>query len=165
MKRVTRPKRKPNPKDLFGIKKVPSYSVVPSTGMIYEALGMWDGADKYGAFNWRAHPVQAMVYVDAIDRHVKAWVAGQEIDPKSGKPHLGHAKACLGILIDAFETGNMIDNRPKNVATLRLLEQYDRTTPPQEVISVPNPSRSTDRRRAAAPARGRPRAANRKTAR
>jgi hypothetical protein len=26
--------------------------------------------------------------------------------------HLGHAKACLGILLDAEATGNLIDDRP-----------------------------------------------------
>lgn len=155
----------PNPKDLFGVRKVPALSVVPATSMIYEALGMWEGAEKYGAFNWRDHPVQAMVYVDAMDRHIKAWVAGQETDPKSGKPHLGHAKACIGIIIDAFETGNLIDNRPKNAATLRLLEQYDRTNQLQEVPRVPkSSSRSTNRRRSSATARRGARAAHRKTA-
>lgn len=142
-------KKKPNPKDLFGVKKVPSYSVVPSTSMIYEALGMWNGAEKYGPFNWRDHPVQAMVYVDALDRHMKAWVAGQEIDPKSSMPHLGHAKACIGILIDAFETGNLIDNRPKNPATLRLLETYDRTGMP----NVQNEKVRRDRNRTTRSAR------------
>jgi hypothetical protein len=116
-----------NPKDLVGILKVPSLSVVPATGMIYEALAMWDGAVKYGPFNWRENPVKATVYLDAHDRHIKAWAAGQDIDPKSGMPHLGHARACLGILVDAFETGNLIDDRPKNEAVVRLLEHYDRT--------------------------------------
>lgn len=153
----------PNPKDLLGVKKVPSFSVVPTTGMIYEELAMQDGAAKYGPFNWREHPVQAMVYIDALGRHIKAWVAGQEIDPKSGKPHLGHAKACIGIIIDAFETGNLIDNRPKNAATLRLLEQYDQSTPPQEPTNAP--SRTTNRRRAAASPRRRARTAHRKTTR
>lgn len=156
----------PNPKDLFGVRKVPALSVVPATSMIYEALGMWEGAEKYGAFNWRDHPVQAMVYVDAMDRHIKAWVAGQETDPKSGKPHLGHAKACIGIIIDAFETGNLIDNRPKNAATLRLLERYDRSTNSQEVPRASKSSlRSTNRCRAPSASRRRARAPDRKAAR
>lgn len=120
-------KKTPNPKDLFGVKKVPSYSVVPATSMIYEALGMWDGAGKYGPFNWRDHPVLASVYFDALDRHVKALVAGQWIDPKSGMPHAGHAKACLGILIDAYESKNLIWNLPPMPEILVLLEQYDRS--------------------------------------
>jgi len=124
--------KKENPKDAFGAKKVPSYSVVPVTGMIYEALGMWDGGIKYGPFNWRDNAVKATIYLDAMKRHMDAWSAGQEIDPKSGMPHLGHAKACLGILIDAFETGNLIDDRPKNEAVVRLLDQYDRTSMPRE---------------------------------
>ena len=148
----------PNPKDLFGVRKVPSYSVVPSTSMIYEALGMWNGAERYGPFNWRDHPVQCMVYIDALERHIKAFVAGQHMDPKSGMPHLGHAKACIGIIIDALETGNLIDNRLKNPATLRLLEMYDKTgLPPQEKKRVSRSSRSrrAPRRGATATARRR----------
>ena len=118
-----------NPKDRFGALKVPTLSVVPSVSLIYEALGMWNGAEKYGAFNWRDHPVLASIYVDAAFRHVMAWHAGEDTDPQSGMPHLGHAKACLGILADAFETGNLIDDRPKNGAVPRLLKQYDRTQP------------------------------------
>src|SRR6266704_1488955 len=106
-------RRSANPKDRYGVLKVASYSVVPATSMIYEALGMWDGGIKYGPFNWQAHPVRASVYFDALDRHVKALVAGQWIDPKSHMPHAGHAKACLGILIDAYETGNLIWDLPQ----------------------------------------------------
>jgi len=128
-----------NPKDLIGSKKVPSYSVVPMTGMIYEAAAFIDGAEKYGPFNWREEPVSALVYLDALDRHMKAWGAGQDIDPKSGKPHLGHAKACLAILIDAFETGNLIDDRHKDEVVVRLLDQYDRSQPPPTEVSSAKP--------------------------
>lgn len=127
-----------NPKDAFGILKVPNLSVVPAVSLIYEALGMWNGAMKYGHYNWRGHPVVASIYVDAALRHIMAWQSGEEIDPQSGAPHLGHAKACLGILADALETGNLIDDRPKSDAVTRLLRQYDRT-PKQTEAKMPHP--------------------------
>lgn len=156
----------PNPKDLYGVKKVPSFSVVPVTSMIYEALAMWEGAAKYGPFNWRDHPVRASVYFDALDRHVKAIIAGQWIDPLSNKPHAGHAKACLGILIDAYETGNLIWDLPESQpAILKLLAQYDQSTPPQEDSRVRASSRPANQRHSAAPARRRARSGSRAAAR
>lgn len=101
-----------NPKDLLGIRK-PRISTVPPSSIIYTALGMQDGAIKYGPYNWRDNAVIASIYADATGRHMLAWFDGEDIDPKSGVPHLGHASACIAILVDAFETGNLIDDRPK----------------------------------------------------
>ena len=39
-----------NPKDLLGIKK-PPISLIPSAGLIHEAMAMKNGAAKYGPFN------------------------------------------------------------------------------------------------------------------
>lgn len=100
-----------NPKDLLGVKKV-SMSKIPSIAIAHEALAMMDGAGKYGPHNWRGNGVQAMIYIDALLRHVMLWVEGQEEAPDSGCHHLGHARACLGILLDAQATGNLIDDRP-----------------------------------------------------
>lgn len=72
-----------------------------------------DGARKYNSFNWRANKVQADIYVDAAFRHLSSWFEREEIAPDSGVHHLGHAMACLAILLDAQETGNLVDNRPK----------------------------------------------------
>jgi hypothetical protein len=36
---------------------------------------------------------------------------GEWIDSESGIPHLGHARACLGIIIDAYESGMLTDDR------------------------------------------------------
>ena len=112
-----------NPKDLIGVKK-PRLSLVSPAGIIYEALAMGNGADRYGAFNWRDKKVQAMIYVEACMRHLLAWQDGEEIAVDSGVPHLGHAKACLGIIIDALETDCLIDNRPKKGAAAKVLERY-----------------------------------------
>lgn len=88
-------------------------ALVPPSSVVYEALGFSDGAIKYGPYNWRENAVEFMTYAHACLRHLYAVIDGEWIDPESGKPHLGHAKACMGIIIDAYETGNLIDNRPK----------------------------------------------------
>jgi hypothetical protein len=112
-----------NPKDLVGIKK-PRLSLIPPAGLVYEALALQNGAIKYGAFNWREKKVQALIYVDACMRHLASWLDGEELASDSGIPHLAHAKACLGILIDAKETGNLIDDRPKPGVTAALIKKY-----------------------------------------
>lgn len=112
-----------NPKDLIGIKKV-RLGLVPPSSLVYQALAMENGADKYGPYNWRDNKVQATIYVDAALRHLLAWLDGEEIAADSGKPHLGHALACLGIIVDAKETGNLVDDRPKAGATTALLDRW-----------------------------------------
>jgi len=122
---VVRKKKSFNPKDLLGADKVPILSQSPAS-IIYEALGMWDGTKKYGPYNWRSSKVVASIYVDAAMRHILAWFDGEELARDSKAPHLGHAKACLGILADAIETGSLIDDRPPNGQAGDLLEKWKR---------------------------------------
>lgn len=103
-----------NPKDLLGVKKVPLGEVCP-VAMLHESCAMLDGDIKYGFRNWRQKDVQARIYIDAALRHINSWAEGEEVAEDSGVHHLGHARACLGILLDAQENGNLIDNRAKGV--------------------------------------------------
>lgn len=100
-----------NPKDILGSAKV-SLTAVPSVAILHEACALMTGDWKYGAYNWRAKPVVARIYIDAALRHIHAWFDGEECAEDSGVHHLGHARACLAILLDAMETGNLIDDRP-----------------------------------------------------
>lgn len=112
-----------NPKDLVGVKK-PQMHLVPPSSILYQALAMEDGAAKYGAYNWREKKVQASVYISACLRHLAAYQDGEDKAIDSGKPHLGHALACLGIIVDALETGNLIDDRPKAGAAGKVIETW-----------------------------------------
>ena len=100
-----------NPKDLIGRRKV-SITKLPPVAMLHGAAAMADGAAKYGAYNWRDKPVLASIYVDACLRHLEAWFDGEEEAGDSKVHHLGHAIGCLAVLLDAQETGNLIDDRP-----------------------------------------------------
>jgi len=99
-----------NPKDLIGSDKMPLH-LFPSTAVIYGALALLEGALKYGRSNWRAAGVRASIYYDAANRHLDKWFEGETIDSDSGLPHLSHAIACIAILIDSTETGNLKDDR------------------------------------------------------
>ena len=101
-----------NPKDRVGATKAP-LTLLPSVAVLHGAHAMSNGAAKYGAYNWRGHPVIASIYLDACLRHVHAWHDGEERADDSGVHHLGHALACLAILLDAQATGNLVDDRPK----------------------------------------------------
>lgn len=118
-----------NPKDRLGLKKT-RLSLVPPASIIYQALAMEDGAKKYGPYNWRQNKVIASIYVDAAMRHLQAWFDGQECAEDSQKPHLAHALACLGIIVDAKETGNLVDDRPLPGAAARLIAQLERKQGP-----------------------------------
>lgn len=123
---VAAPKSKalsPNPKDLFGAVKV-STTKLPAAAIAHAAHAMMDGARKYGAYNWRDKKVIASIYVDAATRHLLAWFEGEECASDSGVHHLGHAIACCAILLDAQETGNLIDDRPDGRGALSAL--FDR---------------------------------------
>lgn len=100
-----------NPKDFVGASKAPLSTV--SRRVMHElGLAMLEGECKYWRHNYRAAPVRAMVYIDALDRHLSAWIEGQEIDPDSGLPHVVKAMACLAIIRDAQIYGSLIDDRP-----------------------------------------------------
>jgi Domain of unknown function (DUF5664) len=100
-----------NPKDLIGSTKV-SISKFPTVALMHGAMALMDGAEKYGPYNWRDKDVIASIYVDTAYRHLMDWFEGQEKASDSKVHHLGHAIACLAILLDAQATGNLIDDRP-----------------------------------------------------
>lgn len=111
-----------NPKDLLGIKKT-SLHLVPPASKIYQALAMEDGAKKYGPYNWRDKKVRATIYVSAAMRHLEQWLDGEELTNDTGVPNLGAVLACIGIIIDAKETGNLVDDRPLPGKASELIER------------------------------------------
>jgi hypothetical protein len=115
-----------NPKDRLGKMKPPLH-LIPPAANIFESMAMGDGARKYGPFNWRDKTVAAMVYVGACKRHLDAWVDREENARDSGVHHLGHARACLGIILDAMSIGKMVDDRPKPGAASDLIEQFTKS--------------------------------------
>lgn len=124
-----------NPKDAIAAKK-PDLSLVPPALTIATSKAMEDGARKYGPYNWRDKKVRARVYVAAAQRHLLAWLDGEETATDSGAHHLGHAAACLGILLDAQAGGHLEDDRPKAGPAGRLLTTEAPTGP---TASAPAP--------------------------
>jgi hypothetical protein len=112
-----------NPKDRLGQAKPPLH-LIPPAAEILEAVVMGLGARKYQPYNWRTSKVRATVYIAAAKRHLAQWLDGESNDPESGVSHLAHARACLGILLDAQATGSMVDDRPAPGAASALIKQH-----------------------------------------
>jgi hypothetical protein len=115
----------PNPKDSLGIKKV-SITKLPMVGIAHGSHAMMYGADKYGPYNWRDNAVIASIYIDATMRHLMAWFdQKEELAQDSGVHHLGHVLANMAILLDAQETGNLIDDRPHSGKAAEVLARLN----------------------------------------
>ena len=57
------------------------------------------GTEKYGdSENWRK--VEPKRYVDALYRHLLAYIEGNEVDEESGLPHLSHMACNISFLLD-----------------------------------------------------------------
>jgi hypothetical protein len=118
-----------NPKDRIGILK-PQVHLVPPSAILYMALGFEDGAKKYGPYNWRENAVKSTVYVGAAMRHLMSYFDREDEASDSHKPHLAHALACLAILVDATETGNLVDDRPAAGCAGPLIDRLTKKAPP-----------------------------------
>jgi hypothetical protein len=99
-----------NPKDLIGSGKLPLH-LFPTTAIAEGSLAMLEGALKYGRGNFRAIGVRATIYIDAALRHLFAYLEGEDTAVDSGISHLGHALACVAILVDAKWAGKLNDDR------------------------------------------------------
>lgn len=107
-----------NPKDAQGRKKVPLH-LIPAVAQVHLARAFNDGVQKYGQANWRKSGVNASVYVSAAQRHLALWYdGGEELADDSKVHHLGHAMACLAIILDAQQCGKLNDDRPDAVPGL-----------------------------------------------
>lgn len=110
------PKLGTNPKDLLGVKKV-DLSLVPAIGIWHEACAFLDGGIEYGPYNWRDNAVLARVYIAAARRHLDDYEARLDYTGDTDVHSLGAARACMGILLDAEMSGNLIDDRPKSASS------------------------------------------------
>jgi len=116
-----------NPKDSVGAKKAPT-RYVPQALVLEVAPVMANGAAKYGPFNWREQPVSAVTYAEAIQRHLSAWLDGQDNAEDSGLNHIAHIAASCGILLDAAANDSLLDDRVPGPAA-NILRRLDKSAP------------------------------------
>ncbi len=128
-----------NPKDAAATTRIPLWLLSP-IAKAHWSLAQFAGTVKYGAWNWRVAGVRSSVYLSAMQRHIDAYVSGEEHDPIDGTHHLGNVMACAAILLDAQAAGKLTDDRPPRVGIRplykalealagRLIEQYRDRSP------------------------------------
>jgi len=124
-----------NPKDAIGLTK-PRLDLVPPALEIHTSQAMANGAKKYGPYNWREHPVKLTVYIGAAKRHLAELLDGDNVARDSGVHHAAHVAACMAIILDALETGNLIDDRPTKGPAGDLIERMTTKAPAPTVATL-----------------------------
>lgn len=90
----------------------PDLSLLPPVALNLAAEVFMFGAQKYGRWNYLKGFPQSRLIAASL-RHITAYMWGEDLDPESGKSHLGHALCCLMMLLAIKETKTDIDDRPK----------------------------------------------------
>lgn len=72
------------------------------------------GANKYSRNNWKLGMPESKI-IDSLLRHVAAYLSGEECDPESGLPHIGH------IQCNALFLGN--ENNIKDITMTKGVEE------------------------------------------
>jgi dATP/dGTP diphosphohydrolase len=121
MAEVTKPT---NPKDRAATTRL-SLSLFPATARAYGAWAMTEGDLKYGGYNYRPAGVMSSIYYDACNRHLDKWYNGEDTDPNTQVHHLANAIACIAVLIDSIEMGNLNDDRPPRCDVGGLLSRLE----------------------------------------
>lgn len=90
--------------------KVP-YELIPTHLLESTALVFGYGAKKYAAWNW-AKGMPWTKVIGCLKRHLAAIERGEDIDPESGLPHIGHLM-CNALMLEHYmSTYKEGDDRP-----------------------------------------------------
>lgn len=85
-------------------------SLVPYTAIECEARALMFGEQKYGRYNYAAGFEVSRLTAAAL-RHIYQYNSGNNVDSESRIHHIGHARACLAMLLHCEELGTLTDNR------------------------------------------------------
>ena len=86
--------------------------LIPVKPLLYVGKAFTHGAIEYGDRNWEKGLKWSRPYA-AIQRHVLAFWDGEDLDPKSGLPHLAHLIAEAMFILEFMETHPELDDRPQ----------------------------------------------------
>lgn len=108
--------RKPtDPKQSHAVKKI-SFRAVPISLLLHAQPGNQNGADKYGIYNWLKlddGSMSMMTYLDALQRHLLLFRAGQDNTSDTNINNLDSMISGLAVLRDAMLFNKVNDDREK----------------------------------------------------
>lgn len=90
----------------------PSFDLIPLLALEDCAQVFGYGKNKYASWNWAKGMAWSAPFACLL-RHLSAWQRGEDIDPESGLPHLGHAMCNLVMLTTFARTYPEGDDRAK----------------------------------------------------
>jgi hypothetical protein len=93
----------------------PRISLIPREALEGAAKALTFGANKYNAHNFKKG-IEYSRLVDAVMRHLIAWIDGEDNDLESGLSHLDHALASLSMLKYMEVNKTEMDDRYKKEA-------------------------------------------------
>lgn len=92
----------------------PQMHFLPPAAIVETAKVFTFGAKKYAAYNYRnGKGLDWTRVADAAQRHLQAWMGGEDLDPETGLSHLAHMTCCSLMLMDLQKRNKGVDDRPK----------------------------------------------------
>ena len=92
----------------------PPMELIPFRALYPAADVFGYGAQKYAPWNW-AKGMAWSIPVACIQRHLAALQAGEDVDPESGLPHIGHILCNALMLSHYMQHCPDMDDRPKEL--------------------------------------------------
>lgn len=94
----------------------PRHDLIPVSAKESLAKVLTFGAQKYGDRNWEKGLPWMTCYA-SLERHLVAFVSGEDFDQESGLLHLDHALTNIAFIIEYYRTHPELDDRPKHTRT------------------------------------------------
>ena len=88
------------------------WDLLPYDALDEIAKVLTDGANQYGDRNWEKGFPWTAVFASLM-RHTSAWMLGEDLCPKSGRPHLAHAGCNVLFLLTFYLRKTGTDDRVK----------------------------------------------------
>lgn len=86
---------------------------IPWAGVDEMALVQEYGHQKYGDFNNYRKGMEVSRNLSCALRHIRDFMNGIDLDPESGRNHLGHAMCRIAFVLQNLKDGVAIDDRYK----------------------------------------------------
>lgn len=99
-------------------------SLNPKIAQEEMAFAFMLGEKKYGRFNFYKG-LESHRLISAAMRHLNAWNEGENLDPESGRSHLGHALACIAMILKTQELGSLRDTRYVQEGEIKNVSKQD----------------------------------------